>query len=137
MNKRIIYSGKATRLGKGDQRQQNSLHKDYEAKKNNDSEMLRKRAICSTLRLKRPKSQGPGQARPCVDLGLKPKWDGNAVIWLLCNGPERTKGEADRPLRRILQQFRRGTVVVRSMAGVLRWMGSRHTPQIQQALVTD
>ena len=43
MNKRIIYSGKATRLGRGDWRQQNSLHKDYEAKKNKDSEMLGKR----------------------------------------------------------------------------------------------
>lgn len=99
--------------------------------------MLRKRVIWSTLRLKRQKSQGPGQARPCVDLGLKPEWDGNMVIWLLCNGPERTKGEANRPLRRILQQFRRGTMVVRIMAGVLRWMDSRHTPQIQQALVMD
>ena len=54
------------------------------------------------LRLKRQESQGPGQATSCVDLGLKCKWDGNVVIWFLCNGLEGTKGEANRPLRRIL-----------------------------------
>lgn len=64
--------------------------------------------IWSTLRLKRQKSQGPGQARPCENLGLKRKWDGNVVIWFPCNGLERTRGESKRPLRRYCSSLGEG-----------------------------
>lgn len=44
---------------------------------------------------------------------LQFKWDGKAIIWFLCNRLERTKAEASRPVRRILQQSRRRIMAVK------------------------